>query len=148
VDVDETWVLGELPPRFARHYGPVFAQKFLVAFTDMTRRVSAGWEPLANVAQELAVRVLLNQVEVVADSAGVELPEHWRPDLEEYLFEDLDHEYLYDPAYDGFEDESDFGPPGMAPMRFVDWFVPFNDERHLPVYATDPAEPRDGPPRE
>lgn len=106
----------------------------------MTRRMTAGWEPLANVAQELAVRILLNKVETTAELAGVELPEHWRATLEEHLFEDLDHEYLYDPAYDGFEDEADFGPPGMAPMRFEDWFVPFNDERHLPLYATDHAD--------
>jgi hypothetical protein len=137
VDVDSLWVLSQLPPRFSKKYDPLFAQKFLVAFVDMTRRITGGWEPLANVAQELAVRVLLNEVVVPADLADVDLPDDWRADLEEYLLEDLDHEYLYDPAYDGFEEETDFGPPGMAPMRFRDWFVPFAAERHLPVYATD-----------
>jgi hypothetical protein len=137
VDIDSLFILGDLPPRFADRYGQLFAQKLLVAFADMTRRLTAGWEPLVNVAQELSVRLLLNRVEMVADLAGVDLPDDWRATLEEYLFEDTDHEYLYDPAADGFEDDADFGPPGMAPMNFEAWFVPFNDERHLPVYATD-----------
>ena len=136
-NVDALWVLSSLPARFSGRYRALFAQKFLVAFTDMTRRLTSGWEPLANVAQELAVRLLLDEVEAVAETADVRLPDGWRSILEEHLFEDLDHEYLYDRAYDGFEDEPDFGPPGIAPMRFEDWFVPFNDQRHLPIYAMD-----------
>ena len=137
VDVDGLWVLSGLPARFAKHYGPLFAQRFLVAFTDMTRRLTAGWEPLANVAQELAVRLLLNEVEALADTADLELPPGWRGHLEYFFLFYVDHVYLHDRASDGFEDDPGFGPGGMAPMRFDDWFVPFNDERHLPVYVND-----------
>ena len=48
------------------------------------------------------------------------------------------------PAVDGFEDDPGFpGPPGMAPMGFDVWFVPFNAERRLLPYAEDraPTEP-------
>lgn len=79
--------------------------------------------------------MLLNQVEVVADAAGVALDHDWRGHLEDLLFEDTDHELLYDPAYDGIEDDPASQPPGMAPMRFDDWFMPFNEERTMPPYA-------------
>jgi hypothetical protein len=42
---------------------------------------------------------------------------------------------LYNPAPDGIEDDPASQPPGMAPMRFADWFKPFNDERAMPPYA-------------
>jgi hypothetical protein len=138
VDIDDLDVISLLPRRFAARYDALFAQKFLVALTDMTTRITAGWTELSCVAQELAVRVWLDHVDFGADAAGVALEDGWRGEVEEYLFEDVDHEYLYNPAMDGFETDEDFaGPPGMAPMRFEDWFVPFNDDRHLPVYALD-----------
>jgi len=127
---------GWVPQSCARGTTPgLFAQKFLVAVVDVTGRLTKGWEPLACVAQELGLRVLLNQVEVVAESADVALDDGWRGHLEEMLFEDLDHEMLYDPAYDGIEDDPASQPPGMAPMRFEDWFKPFNEERTMPPYA-------------
>ena len=137
-EIDDLQVISLLPRRFAARYDALFAQKFLVALTDMTTRITAGWTELACVAQELAVRVWLDHVEFAADAAGIELEHGWRGQVEEYLFEDVDHEYLYNPAMDGFEADEDFvGPPGIAPMRFEDWFVPFNDDRALPVYALD-----------
>lgn len=135
--VDDTEVLATLPVRFRPHYSPVFTQKFLVAAVAVTERLAKGWAPLACVAEELAVRCLLNQVEVIAETFEVALRPDWRSELEEYLFEDLDHEFLFDQALDGFEDDATFGPPGMAPMDFASWFVPFNDERRLPPYAED-----------
>ena len=45
------------------------------------------------------------------------------------------------------EDDPASQPPGMAPMRFEDWFKPFNEERTMPPYAlprassTDPQTP-------
>lgn len=138
--IDETWVFSDLPPRFAARYTALFAQEFLVAFVDMTSRLTRGWEPLACVAQELGLRVLLDHVDVVAETADVALPGDWRGHLEDLLFEDLDHELLYDPAHEGIEDDPARQPPGMAPMRFTDWFRPFNDRRTLPPYAL-PAPP-------
>jgi hypothetical protein len=145
VRIADTWVLSQLPARFAARYTPLFAQRMLVAAVDMTGRLTRGWEPLASVAQELGLRVLLNLVDVIADSAEVALDDGWRGHLEDLLFEDLDHELLYNPAYDGIEDDPESQPPGMAPMRFEDWFEPFNDERTMPPYAL-PRASSAGPP--
>jgi hypothetical protein len=134
-DIDASWQLSQLPSRFAHRYTPLFAQEFLVTLVDVTARFTVGWEPLACVAQELGLRLLLNHVEVVADTSDVLLQDGWREHLEEMLFEDVDHELLYDMSFDGIEDDVSAQPPGMAPMRFEDWFAPFNSERSLPPYA-------------
>jgi hypothetical protein len=134
-DIENTWVLSQLPTRLAARYTMLFAQRFLVALVDVTGRLTKGWEPLACVAQELGLRVVLNEVEAVADAADVALDNGWRGHLEDLFLEDVDHEFLYDPAFDGIEDDPDSQPPGMAPMRFEDWFVPFNEERTMPPYA-------------
>lgn len=47
----------------------------LVAVVDVTGRLTKGWEPLACVAQELGLRLLLNLAEFVADTSGVALDE-------------------------------------------------------------------------
>lgn len=139
--IGKTWVLSDLPARFAANYTALFAQEFLVAFVDVTSRLTRGWEPLACVAQELGLRVLLDHVDIVAEAADVTLPDDWRGHLEEILFEDLDHQLLYDPAYDGIEVDPTAQPPGMAPLRFEDWFRPFNDKRTLPPYALPTPPP-------
>lgn len=140
VRITDTWILSDLPPRFADKYTALFAQEFLVALVDVTSRLTKAGSPWACVAQELGLRVLLNRVEIIAEAADVTLDDGWRGHLEDLLFEDLDHEFLYDQAYDGIEDDVASQPSGMALMRFKHWFRPFNGERTLPPYAL-PAPP-------
>ena len=135
--VEDTDVLARLPARFWRLITPGFANKFAAVAVDLTGRVSQGWTALACVAHELALKCLLDEMEVVADTYEVPLPAHWRDDLEQFLFEDLDHEFLYTQRYDGFEHDPDFGPPGMVSMDFKDWFKPFNQDRRLSPFLED-----------
>jgi hypothetical protein len=138
----DSWVLHLLPPRFAVHYSPLFVQQFIIAFADISAGITRGWVHPRCVAQELAVRILLDRTEDIAETFAIDVPHPWRGDLEEYLLEDLDHEYLYDPSADGFEDDPDFGPGGMAPMGFPDWFTPFRADEPLPPYLlTHPQRP-------
>ncbi len=111
---------------------PLFAQQFLIAFSDLTARLTGSWRAPSCVAQELELRILLNRVEVIADNADVALPEGWRSRLEDLLFDDLDHENLLDPDQDGFEESSTAGDLGMASMRFRDWFRTFRDNQLSP----------------
>ena len=134
--VNDTYELRRLPSRFRRHVTPGFANMFTVAAADLTTRISSGWTTLACVAQELALKRLLDEMEVIADTYEVPLPKHWREDLEQVLFDDIDHEFLYAPEYDGFEDDP-IGPPGMAPMAFKNWFKPFNQDWRLPPFLED-----------
>ena len=84
------------------------------------------------------LRLLLDEVENLIETYEASIDEFWRPMLEDHLFEDLDHEMRYDADLDGFENDPTFaGPPGMAPMTFDAWFVPFTSDRRLPPYAKD-----------
>jgi hypothetical protein len=134
-----------LPPRFADRYDVAFTRSLVVAVADVTRRLVAGWEPLGCVAQELGLRLLLDQAEVQLDDAEVPVSPGWRPWLEEYLFEDPDHEMLYEPTVD--DDRRDGSPDDEVgagvPMRFEDWFAPFGSARPLPPFLITGPE-RDG----
>ena len=136
-DVAPGFVGGHFPARFANNYDVKFVRALVVAAADLTARLTRGWSPPDCVAQELLTRTMLDLVELEEETEHLDLPDGWRSDLEQFMFEDLDHEFLYDPAADGFEDDPDFGPPGMAPMDFENWFTPFAG-RTLPPYIEAP----------
>lgn len=134
-DIAETYVLSWLPRRHADKYDVRFAQRFLVIAADMTAALVRGWTHASCVAQELAVRCLLDQVEVIQDLYGLDLEGGWRGRLEEHLLEDTDSEMLYQNAMDGFEDDVELNMQlGLAPMNLADWFEPFNHSR-VPAFV-------------
>ncbi len=127
-DIAGTFVLSGLPPKHAEKYDVRFAQQFLVVATDMAGALIRGWTHPSCVAQELAVRCLLDQVEVIQDLYGLDLADGWRGRLEERMLEDTDSEMLYQNAMDGFESDVELNMQlGLAPMDLKDWFEPFND---------------------
>jgi hypothetical protein len=134
--IDSTWQLSRLPQRFAPRYGTLFAQEFLVAVADVGHKLTTGWEPPATIAEELALHLILDQVGSSAELFAIELADGWRADLEADLYQDTDSDYLFDDRYDGFENDPNFGPPGIAPMTFDAWFVPFNSDYLASPYAT------------
>lgn len=140
---DDTFlVLDELPARYAHRYDTLFAQQLIVAMVDVTRRFTAGWEPLSCVAEELALRLILNGAALQLELAEVELTPGWRSVIEDALFEDPDHEMLFDASLDGIEDDPvSLAGLGAASMAFIDWFKPFKSERHLPPYLLDQPDP-------
>ena len=106
-------ILADAPPRFA-----------LVGFS------MGGY-----VAQELALRCLFDQVEIIQDLYGLDLQDGWRSRLEQHMLEDTDSEMLYQNAMDGFEGDVELNMQlGLAPMKVEDWFEPFNDAS-VPPYV-------------
>lgn len=131
-----TSVLSGLPRRFAAGYTPGFVRRFLVVAADTASLLVRGWEYPSCVAQELAVRCLLDQVEVIEHLFDLKLADGWRSILEEQLLEDADSEMLYRRDLDGFEDDIELAEDlGLAPMGFAEWFEPFNNESKVPPYA-------------
>jgi hypothetical protein len=136
--IDDTLQLSALPPLYRAHYTPLFAQRFLTVALDLGTAFARSFTSPSCVAQELALKLLLNGVEVLQDMLpALDLPGGWREDVEESLFADLDHEFLYDPALDGFTDD-----PALASLRIVNlevssWFTPFPDQRVNPYAANE-----------
>ncbi|MEV6754806.1 hypothetical protein [Streptomyces sp. NPDC051214] len=137
------WLLDELPPRYALQYDARFARRFLVTAIALTTRLTEGsFRQLSCVAEELALRLLLREAEVTLDTFGL-LDEGVASALEcfaELVYEDMDHEWLYDDAMDGI-DESEAGEAlGITPLAITNWFTPFNKDRYVHPYAADEPE--------
>lgn len=134
-DIATTFVLYGLPPRHADKYDVRFTQQFLVIAVDMTGALIRGWTHPSCVAQELALRCLFDQVEVIQDLYDLDLPGDRRGMLEQNMLEDIDSEMLYQNAMDGFEGDIELNMQlGLAPMKVEDWFEPFNDAS-VPPYV-------------
>ena len=94
----------------------------------MTGELARGWTRPSCVAQELALRCLFDQVEIIQELYDLDLPNGWRGLLEQHMLEDADSEMLYQNAMDGFEGDVELNMQlGLAPMELKDWFEPFND---------------------
>jgi hypothetical protein len=134
-DIANTFVLSGLPPSHADKYDVRFAQQFLVIASDMTGALSRGWTRPSCVAQELALRCLFDQVEVIQDLYDLDLADDWRGLLEQHMLEDTDSEMLYQNAMDGVEGDIELNMQlGLAPMEIQYWFEPFNDAS-VPPYV-------------
>jgi hypothetical protein len=64
----------------------------------MTAALIRGWTRPTGGAQELALRCLFDQVEVIQDLYDLDLPDGWWGMLEQHMLEDTDSEMLYQNA--------------------------------------------------
>lgn len=120
--VDHMWVIDNLPPQNGHLYTASFARKFLLSTTAVVDRLAGDWEPCSNLAEELALRLLIEQAESV-----IEL---W---TERSAAE-------FDGAFRAFEDAALDDPDHARLMDFASWFVPFDDRRSVHPYCLpDPA---------
>jgi hypothetical protein len=139
-EIDDTaeW----LPPIAHRHGGP----DLLTRMREVVGRVEAGLERgevpfVGNMATQIAVAALIEKGEAVEDLAH-EDAERWTwylaldpddmelRDLNDVLLPDLDHEFLFDPRFDGIENDdlmvNLMRAPNLHPRR---WFEPFYENR-------------------
>lgn len=84
-----------LPPLLVRHSTPTFAAGFHQVFLDLGERMARPWVPRSCVAQDLGTRLLAEGVAMLADLAGLDLPDAWRGVLDDLLLADTDIDYLY-----------------------------------------------------
>ncbi|UQT57974.1 hypothetical protein M4V62_24380 [Streptomyces durmitorensis] len=144
------WLLDELPPRYALQYDARFARRFLVTAIALTTRLTEGsFQQLSCVAEELTLRLLLREAAATLDTFGL-LDEGVSSALgcfADLVYEDMDHEWLYDEAMDGM-DESDtdtaIGITPMGPMGIATWFTPFDKDRYIHPYAADEPDGSEG----
>ncbi|MCP3857537.1 MAG: hypothetical protein GY698_22880 [Actinomycetia bacterium] len=147
----EDFLLGELVDRFAAvsPTGSVgaFSSQFVphryIEFCDlkMLRRLHAcllvvagrlqdGWGPPRCRGEELVLRAVLDHAEVCLEEL-TEQPTEAFVRLADLLFEDFDHEYLFDPSFDGIDDPEtvEGSQMGVGPLHPSAWFDPFYDDR-------------------
>ena len=116
---EASWSSLWLPARYAHDYTPEFLQRFL----DAVRRVRRGLDSdegclLNSVLEELAMRAILEEADLSEDA---------RERMEEAVFEDTDHEYLFFDGTDGIEDTPAGQDLGIGPLRLSEWDDPFRE---------------------
>lgn len=140
-------ILEDLPPQFALQYTVLFVRRLIVTAVALTGRFTQPhFGRLSCVAEELLMRLLLTHAEVAADTYGLltdELRTAWEVFADE-VYDDMDHEWLYDPAADDIDQDPGLAHLGIAPMGVKDWFTPFDEEGHVHPYAANgDDDPRD-----
>ncbi len=137
------WHFEDLPERYALQYDARFARRFLVTVIAMTTRFTDGsFQQLSCVAEELALRLLLNETNVTLETFGL-LDDGVSAALDAFtnnVYEDMDHEWLYDDSMDGIDESAAGAALGVAPMGFKAWFSPFNEGRYVHPSAADEPE--------
>lgn len=140
-------VLEDLPERYVLQYDVLFVRRLITTAVTMTGRLAQpGFMQLSCVAEELLMRLLLVQAEATADLFGL-LNDEVSTALEVFaggVYEDMDHEWLYEPAADGIDEDPAFAHLGIAPMGINNWFKPFNEGRFVHPYASNGDEPAPG----
>ncbi|WP_449373158.1 hypothetical protein [Arthrobacter psychrolactophilus] len=122
--LEETLQLCALPPADRSHFDALFAQRFLVVALDLGNSLVSGFSSPSCLAQELALKLLLDSVESLEVMLpDLELPQDWRALASENLFTSLDHELLY-LSNDGAADISD-------------WFTPYLNKTLNPYAANE-----------
>lgn len=137
------WHFVDLPERYALQYGARFARRFLVTVIAMTTRFTDGsFQQLSCVAEELALKLLLTETNVTLETFGL-LDDGVSAALDSFadnVYEDMDHEWLYDDSMDGIDESAVGESLGVAPMAFKAWFTPFNEGRYVHPSAADEPE--------
>jgi DNA-binding CsgD family transcriptional regulator len=137
---DDTEMADYLPRKYRTRYErDGFARKFLVCLVVVGWKLRApGWEPVACVAEELALRAILQAAEeIYADDHGVEGD---FGDLWDAGFQDNDYEFLFDPENDGIEDTEYAQRSGLTDIRFSAWFDGFNNTPPVHPYVEPDPE--------
>lgn len=120
----ETLQLCALPPAYRPAVDALFAQRFLVVALDLGNALVSGFSSPSCLAQELALKLLLDSVESLEVMLpDLDLPQDWRALTSENLFTSLDHELLY-LSNDGASDISD-------------WFTPYLNQTLNPYAANE-----------
>jgi hypothetical protein len=127
--------LDRLPPAYDDHYSVAFARKLLVATISVTGRLAEpDWIPIACLAEQLALFLLVDQAAVDLEHFG--LDEDPRARYQFFLdtaFENDAHLRLYDSPAPAVDYAS---RPASAPINA--WFTPLYDGFYVHPYV----EPR------
>jgi DNA-binding CsgD family transcriptional regulator len=137
---DDTEMAAYLPRKYRTRYDrDGFARKFLVCLVVVGWKLRApGWEPVACVAEELALRAVLRTAEeIYAEDHGVPGDFGW---LWETGFQDADYEFLFDPKNDGIEDTELARRLGLTEIGFASWFDGFDNTPPVHPYVEPDPE--------
>ena len=129
----ETEMAGYLPPKYLPRYSFLFAKQFLTCLLTVAWKLPSRQDhALSCIAEELALRALLQAAQMILEASGETAT---YDGLREVAFEDEDCELLFRPDLDGIEDSELGRSLGVGNLAFGDWFVPFHGRGHVHPYV-------------
>jgi hypothetical protein len=137
---DGFFVMDDLPAQYAHKYTALLAQQFLVAAVTITGRLlEPQWHKPSCVAEALALHLLIEEAKGTLDIYdlldGQTAAEAYAA-FQDHAYEDLDFEWLYDPSFDGIDQDPSLDHLDIRPMDVGSWFLPYpTATRPLHPYA-------------
>ena len=124
-DEEEGSMVELLPDRYRPRYAESFLKSFFVTLLTVGYKLAQPHPPqpvLSCMAETLALHILVQEARALLEERGITA---WFGDFEDEVYQDLDHEYLYRPEFDGIEDSDVGAAQGIGHLRFAEWFEPF-----------------------
>ncbi|MFN3217675.1 MAG: hypothetical protein ACE367_14365 [Acidimicrobiales bacterium] len=114
-----------LPARYVDFYDFKMMRRMYACLLVVAGRLQDRWEPPRCRGEELVLRAVLDHAEICFEELTGEQTRTFY-DLRDLLFEDLDHEYLFDPAFDGIDDPDTYegSQMGVESLHPSAWFRP------------------------
>ncbi|UKY51230.1 hypothetical protein [Streptomyces inhibens] len=140
------WFLEDLPEQFAVRYTALFARRFLVTAVSLTARLTRDdFVQLSCVAEELLLKFLLREAEVVLDTYGLlndEITSAWEAFADE-AYEDSDYEWLYESVTADADEGVGAEQLEAGVLDVENWFMPFDRTSYVHPYAANEAGERE-----
>lgn len=131
----DTFMATWLPRKYLPRYDIRFARRFAVCLISVAGKLTDHHpHVLASVAEEMALAAILDAAESVLDVKGHKVD--MRAEAEA-AFQDADFELLFDPRWDGLEDDESVSHLAMANLRFEAWFSSFRDDSLVHPYLSE-----------
>lgn len=117
-----------LPVRYRDQYDLRLLRRLLVCLICVAERVDEPLQPLRCRGEELALRAVIDMAISDWDTAG-QTADHSFDVLFDLCYTDLDHEYMFNAAFDGIDDPdteegSQLGIRGLRPSTWFEPLVP------------------------
>jgi hypothetical protein len=127
-----------LPDRHTDLYDFAMIRRLYVCLVVVAARLQDGWRPQACRAEELVTAAVVEQARFIfEESTGMNSDALGY--LYELLFEDLDHQYMFDPAFDGIDDRDTYegAQIGTGSLQPTAWFDPLRDDEPVHPLARE-----------
>lgn len=127
----ETAISNHLPSRYASYYDGLFAREWTTTVAVVGWKLAQSGKPkLACVAEELALNALIREAITQLEMHDEASDEAVWGDFRDVAFEDEDFLYLFDPAFDGIENDPEaIEHLTLVGLPFPEWFKPFSPEQ-------------------
>jgi hypothetical protein len=131
---EETEMVSYLPRKYLPRYDDAFAKAFLTCLLVVAWKIVApGKHRLASVGEELALYAIERHAHALYEEKHGEEPDF--SSFDDVAYEDVDFQFLFQPAFDGIEEGVTAEVGRIVNLTFDDWFKSFRDDNPAHPFA-------------